>query len=227
MSTAISLDPASSDSFIVALSGVSASSYRVRSVQIFTGDLRSSYCFRAGRSIESVFAPEFSRSFLDVLRAQTLEDGAVEIPEFSAVAPGLGVSGLRIEPAQVGDEPGSLTLHFDRYVGDIKRVLRFLPSEELKPATVRERIAVEVLRDIVSPIFDLMSLAQPSSRDILKSHSGEVEARLSRLAAHQEEIKFFTGLLNRYVAGCQQDAAELGADPTDGLWPTKRHSAGR
>ena len=59
MSTAISLDPVSSDSFIVALSGVSASSYRVRSVQIFTGDLHSSYCFSAGRSVESVFAPEF------------------------------------------------------------------------------------------------------------------------------------------------------------------------
>ncbi|RLJ60684.1 hypothetical protein BCF46_0887 [Litoreibacter meonggei] len=227
MSTALSLGVSSSDSFIVYLSPEGARSYSVRSVWLVSGDMSNSYCFRAGRPIETIFVPEFYQSFLVALNAQALDDQTIELPDFEVSLPGVGVSGLRIERQPDGDEPDALRLSFHRYVGDVTRVLRFIPSAELKPATVRERIAVEVLRDIVSPIFDMMSLSEPSSRDILKSHSGAIEARLTRLTAQQEEIKFYTGLLKRYVAGCQQDAADLGGGSSDDMWPPMRHSAGR
>ena len=227
MSTALSLGVSSSDSFIVHLSPEGAHSFSVRSVWMVSGDMSNSYSFRAGRPIETIFVSEFYESLRAALNAHALDDQTTELPDFEVSLPGIGMSGLRIERQCEEDEPGVLRVSINRYVGDVTRVLRFLPSTELKPATVRERIAVEVLRDIVSPIFDMMSLSEPSSRDILKSHSGAIEARLTRLASQQEEIKFYTGLLKRYVAGCQQDASELVADPSDDTWQTKRHSAGR
>ena len=227
MSTALSLGLSSSDNFIVHLSSDGAHSYSVRSIRMVSGDMSNSYCFRAGRPIETIFVPEFYESFLAALKAHALDDQTTELPDFEVSLPGVGVSGLRVERQCKEGEPGVLKMSFHRYVGDVTRVLRFLPPAEMKPATVRERIAVEVLRDIVSPIFDMMSLSEPSSRDILKSHSGAIEARLTRLAAQQEEIKFYMGLLKRYVAGCQQDAAELLVDPSDDIRTTKRHSAGR
>ena len=227
MSTAIPLGAASRNSFIISLLGEGANSYRVGSVQIVSDDMRNSYCFGAGRSIESVFIPEFSRSFLGTLNRQDLQDSPLDLPDFSMILPGVGMSGLRIKLVQEGGEARRVTLHFRRYVGDILRVLCFLPAAELSPARVRERIAVEVLRDIVTPVFDLMSLCHPSSRDAVKNHSDAIAARLDRLAAQQEEIKFYTGMLARYVAGCQQDATETLEQPANDIPSAQGVGGGR
>lgn len=223
MFTATSLDGRSNERLIVSLSGSGAHSCRVRSLEIVSGDMTNRYCFSTSRPLEHVFAPEFASSFLAALGRENLQDGEIDVPMFSVILPGVGVSGLRIEPVHEGEDSGTLKLHFSRYVGDIMRVLRPLSLVEITPATVRERIAVEVLGDIVSPIFDIISLSQPGFTDVLKNNSEAIEQRLARLAAQQEEIEFYTGLLKRYVAGCMQDSAEKSDTTDDGLWPSKRY----
>ncbi|WP_281857042.1 hypothetical protein [Litoreibacter halocynthiae] len=215
MSTAKSLGLMSSDSVTIALTKYCDTTYRVRSIQLISGGMHSSFFFDTSRTIESVLVSEFADRFLALLNTQKIGSEPITLPDFEVFLPGVGVSGLRIDPAHGVDEPGSVRLSFDRHVGDMNRVLCFLPSADLPSATVRERIAVEVLSDIVSPIFDLISLSEPSSRDILKSHSGVIEARLKRLADQQEELSFYTGMLKRYVAGCQQDSIDLNTDDVD------------
>ncbi len=208
MSTAISLGPVPSDSLIVILSRESGDSYLVHSVQMVSGGMRNSHCFFPGRAVENTFVPEFSRSFLAILSKLGVDAVSFDEPAFSFSLPGIGISGLRIDPSQQGDPPNMMRLRFRRYVGDVTRILRYEQSVELPSATVRERIAVEVLRDIVTPIFDILSLSKSTSREVVQHHSAAIEARLDRLSIQQEEIEFYTGLLKRYVAGCQQDVVD-------------------
>ena len=215
MPTAIPIDPVFSDSLIVVLSRENAGTNLVRSVQMVSGDMRNSYCFRAGRSLDSAFAPEFTSSVISALDRQTTKFQLVDEPQFAFSLPGIGISGLRIDPQREVDDVSTVTLHFKRYVGDLSRVLLFERSFELPPATVRERIAVEVLRDIVSPIFDILSLSGPTFSEVVRVHSAAIQARLDRLEAQQEEIEFYSGLLKRYVAGCQEDAAEMQSKAND------------
>lgn len=208
MSTALSLGPVSNDSLILILSREASSRFLVRSVQMVSGDMRNSHCFTSGRSIQSAFVPEFGRSVLALLDAEDAEQQIFEKPDFSFSLPGIGISGLRIDfrPEDLPD--GALRLQFRRIVGDVTRVLDYERSVEVPSATVRERIAVEVLQDIVSPIFDMLSFAAGSSDKIVHQHSRSLQARLNRLTEQQEEIEFYTGLLKRYVSGCKEDAAE-------------------
>jgi len=170
-----------------------------------SGDMRTSHCFTSGREIRTAFVPEFAACILS--SAALASDGMTTLdrPEFSFSLPGVCISGLRVDSLQDGD----IRLHFRRYVGDVSRVLAFETSVEVLPATVRERIAVDVLRDIISPIFDMLSLAASSSPDVVDLHSEALQARLNRMQAQQQEIEFYTGMLKRYVSGCQHDVAEL------------------
>ncbi|SFR58719.1 hypothetical protein [Litoreibacter janthinus] len=210
----------SGESLVVALSRELAGAYRVRSVEVETDDMRKSYAFRSYRAIESVFVPRFADCLTELLQGQTDQTRSVQLPGFAFSGAGVGLSGLRIQPVIEGGEPRGITLFFKRYIGDAGQLLNFEASTELTPAAVRERIAVEVLSDIVTPIFDMMSLTEPSSKGILMDHGDEIEARLQKLAEQRKEIQFYTGLLQRYVAGCQEDAAKQAqAEPDARLSP--------
>jgi len=97
-------------------------------------------------------------------------------------------------------------LRMREYVGAIKSAFRFDPSLTVETASVRERIAVEVLRDIVNPLLDILSIARDAPPDVLERNSDAVKRQLRRMGARQEEINFYSGLLQRYIAGCRSDA---------------------
>lgn len=194
------------DSLVVIMSTGRDQPNSVYSVQMVSGEMRKAYCFHAGKSLDSVFAGTFARSFLPILDKITVENAEPVEVDYSFSTPGFSIAGLRVEDMSAEHGPGIVKLHFKRHIGDANQILVFEQSMEVTSATVRERVAVEVLRDIVSPIFDMLSLSASSSRDMYKNHSDAIQARLDRLSSQQDEIEFYTGLLKRYVAGCQQDA---------------------
>jgi hypothetical protein len=209
MSMAIPRGPVSSDSLIVILNRERAGAFLVRSVQIVSGDMRTSHCFTSGRAIEETFVPEFARNVLAIVEPAASCTKQLDDSGFSFALPGIEISGYRINPQPEGLPTERIRLLFRRYVGDVARIFEFEQSMAVPPATVRERIAVDVLRDIISPIFDMLSLASSSPSNVMELHSAAIQARLDRMMAQQQEIEFYTGMLKRYVAGCQHDAAEL------------------
>ncbi|SDW09605.1 hypothetical protein [Litoreibacter albidus] len=209
MTMALPFSSETGDTLAVVLSHDSAGDYVVRSVVIESGSIRNSYVFRAGRPVGSTFIPDFARCIHAILRRCARASQPLAEPEFEFFSPGIGLSELYGTPVADDDCPNAVELRFERYVGDATQLLLLERSLEVAPATIRERIAVEVLRDIVSPIFDMMSLSEPHMHDVVQQHTGAIQARLDRLAAQQEEIKLYTGLLKRYVDGCRQDAAAL------------------
>ncbi|EPX80658.1 hypothetical protein [Litoreibacter arenae] len=197
-------------------------SFRVSSLELVSDDIANSYSFRKGRPLDVVFVPEFARTLLTLLLRTPVEDEAVLMPDFAFSHTGIGLSGLSLHAEPDGRV---IVMRFKRYVGDMRRVLQFEQSTELSPADMRERIAVDVLEDIISPIFDMLALADMGGRDVLNLHADAIAARLDKVAAQQEELKFFIGLLKRYVAGCQEDAALAGWKPSKDVVPLKRHGS--
>lgn len=180
----------------------------VKSVEIMTGDMRNRYSFRGGRAVANVFQQDLADLMNSAIAKMSDGDRLLSLPDFLYSIPGLVLSGMRVLTSPMEDGGDAVMVRFKYYVGAIKQIFRFEPSMMISSPTVRERIAVDVLHDIVSPIFDLLSLSQSTSRALLADHAEAVGRRLDRLDQQMEELKFYSGLLQRYVAGCQHDAAQ-------------------
>jgi hypothetical protein len=98
-------------------------------------------------------------------------------------------------------------MRFRKYFGNIKAAFKFDHSFTISSASVREKIAVEVLRDILTPLVDMINLNRPEYRAVIENHAPVLQKRLDQIATKQEELNFYSGLLQRYVAGCRQDSA--------------------
>ncbi|MEP3346860.1 MAG: hypothetical protein ABJN34_09495 [Litoreibacter sp.] len=207
MSTANLLGPTPRVNFKIKLTLERDGRFLVRLVQVGLDEISHRYEFALGRPIEQTLLPEFVSSFSDELGYFLKDRKAVCNPLYSFSMLGVGVSGLNIDSADDGDDFDGITLNFRRFVGDLTRVLLFEQTLDVSTASVRERIAVDVLSDIISPIFDMLSLSRNGGRSCVTTHSAAIQARLDQLNTQQEEMEFYVGLLKRYVAGCQHDAA--------------------
>jgi hypothetical protein len=57
-------------------------------------------------------------------------------------------------------------------------------------------------------LVDMINLNRPEYRAVIENHSLVLQKRLDHIATRQEELNFYSGLLQRYVAGCRQDLAQ-------------------
>ncbi|PTX54373.1 hypothetical protein C8N43_3187 [Litoreibacter ponti] len=207
--TALTLeDSTDSDRFVINLTRSGGGEILVNSIEIANGEMRNRYSFRADRDVFSVLQRDVAQHILEAIAKLRTGERILSLPDFLYSIPGLVLSGMRILSSPFEGGGDSIMVRFKYYVGAIKEIFQFEPSMAVASHTVRERIAVDVLHDIVSPLFDILSLSQSNSRGLLTDHAQAVGRRLDRLDVQMEELKFYSGLLQRYVAGCQQDALE-------------------
>ncbi|MEM9432467.1 MAG: hypothetical protein AAGA12_00990 [Pseudomonadota bacterium] len=196
------------DTFVVHLSRGMNGVVKVTSVELILSEMRNRYSFKAGQEIEDVFSIELAAKIQSALTSIGRDDRMVSLPEFEVTSKGLIVSGLRILITRLEDGAEAIMLRFRHYVGAIKSAFKFDPNMTIDSASMREKIAVEVLRDIVTPLFDVVAFSQLAPSDDIDLHRRAIEERLGRISSRQEEINFYIGLLQRYVAGCRTDALE-------------------
>lgn len=206
MSSIEALDAPDKDRFVVHISREKNARIRVMSVELQHSDMRNRYSFKQGRSLSEVFVEPLAEALSTALRRVAGTDRIVAMPDFKITLPGLVMGGLRILSTVTENGVEMIMLRMREYVGAIKSAFRFDPSLTVEAASVRERIAVEVLRDIVNPLLDILSIARDAPPDVLERNSDAVKRQLRRMGARQEEINFYSGLLQRYIAGCRSDA---------------------
>jgi len=206
MSADHALETTESDHFVVHVIRGKNAEIRVSSVELMQPDLRNRYSFRNARSLSELFVRELADALEGALKR--FERGAriLSMPDFTVQLPGLVLGGLRLLSTRLEDGTDAIMMRVREYVGSIKSAFRFDHAFSLDSPCVRERIAVEVLKDIVNPLLDILSIAKEAPPEVLRSNSDALNRQLRRMGARQEELSFYTGMLQRYIAGCREDA---------------------
>lgn len=199
-------ETAEADSFIINLRREAGRFPTVASVELLLPEMRNRYSFNPRKSLHEMFQADFADRLEASINRLAPNERIVSLPEFIYEIPGLVLAGMRILITSLEDGVEIIMLRFRRYIGAVKSLFRFDPAMTVSSTTTRERIAVDVLEDIISPLFDLLSLDVPGMDEVIEKHALAIRKRLSQLSMRQDEIVFFTGLLQRYVAGCQDDA---------------------
>jgi hypothetical protein len=168
--------------------------------------MRNRFSFKDGRAINDVFKPEISTKLKVAVGGIGAAERMVALPDFAVSMPGLVLSGLRILISRGENGSEAIMLRFRRYIGAIRSAFCFDSSMSVEAPTAREKIAVEVLRDLVTPVFDILTLRDHGSDRAVNENSTAINRSLTRVATRKDELDFYTGLLQRYVAGCRSDA---------------------
>lgn len=201
-------DGGDKDTFVIHLMRGTTGVVKVTSVELIMTDLRNRYSFKAGQLIEDVFSVDLASKVQSALTSVRSNDRLISMPDFEVSTNSVIISGLRILVTRLEDGAEAIMMRFRHYIGAIKSAFKFDPAMAIESASMREKIAVEVLRDIVTPLFDVVAFSQAvPAHDIDRNHRA-IEQRLGRISSRQDEINFYIGLLQRYVAGCRTDALE-------------------
>lgn len=207
MAMAHANDPDDRDLFVLHLTRGTDAVPRVVSIELSSSEMRNLYAFKTARDLSEVFVDDLAHEIEGAITSVLDGERAVALPDFEVSLPGLLVSGLRILCTKIEGENDVIMMRFRDYVGAIKSAFRFDPSFAVTSASVRERIAVEVLRDILTPLVDMINLNRPEYRAVIENHAIVLQKRLDAIAKRQKELNFYSGLLQRYVAGCRQDSS--------------------
>lgn len=205
MSAIDALDVSDNDRFVVHLSRRGDGEVTVTSIDLQHSDIRNRYSFKQGRSLHEVFTPALAQAMNSALANLVKGERIVSLPDFSVALPGVVLGGLRILRTKAEDGVDLIMLRVREFVGSIKSAFRFDQTMVIDSISMRERIAVEVLRDIVNPLLDIMTIVGDAPADVLDNNSDTIRRQLRRMSSRQDEINFYTGLLKRYVAGCRSD----------------------
>ncbi|MEM7472020.1 MAG: hypothetical protein AAF340_11775 [Pseudomonadota bacterium] len=187
----------------------------ISSVELLSADIRNRYSFKQLRGLSDVFVEPLSKAIERALRSVGPHNRIVALPDFEVTLPGLVIGGLRLLHSKAEDGAEIIMLRFGEYVGAIKSAFVFDPAMPVTSASMRERIAIEVLRDIVNPLLDILSIARDAPPHVLESNAAAIDRQLKRMGMRQNEINFYNGLLKRYIAGCRSDAAIDAANELD------------
>lgn len=208
MSSIEALDVSDNDRFVVRLTRRKDDSIRVTHVELTHADIHNRYTFKQGRSLKDVFSSTFAAALEEALANVRGKEQLLSMPDFKISLPGLVLGGLRILCKKAKDGQDLILVRVREYVGSIKSAFRFDPSLAVDTASVRERVAVEVLRDIVNPLLDILSISRDASPEMIDNNSAAIRRQLQRMSLRQDEINFYIGLLKRYIAGCRSDAEQ-------------------
>lgn len=200
-------EQADSDTFVIHMTRAIGEQAKVTSIELLSADMRNRYSFKEPRVLDQVFAGQLSVEIEQTLASFQDQDRVVSLPDFAVDLPGLLLSGLRVLLTRIEGGVEVIMMRFREYIGTIKSAFKFDSSFAISSASVRERIAVEVLRDIITPLVDMINLNKPEYRAVIENHAPVLQKRLDQIATKQEELNFYGGLLQRYVAGCRQDLA--------------------
>lgn len=206
----LTLQPA----FEVAIELRPGSDVLVRSIRLKRGPVENCFSFSCPMTLQEAFVTPLALRLITLIENIDAKTSVVEFPELTVQAPGVVMSGMSAEFSRLEGGPDILFLRFRDYLGLPTNFLAFDPQMEVTSNAMRERVALDVLRDVVTPLFDLISLARHSSSFELGSNVQRIEAMFERLLEQQTQVTFYSNLLGRYVAGLREENQLRRSDPS-------------
>ncbi|MEM8569800.1 MAG: hypothetical protein AAGG56_02730 [Pseudomonadota bacterium] len=200
------MTPETADVFSLTISRDVDQEFSVRSVDILGRNMRHRISFTSASGIYEVFERELADCIRAVLDRLPMKAHVYSDPDFVIELPGLTLARLRVLIKVVGSGAAQIIMRFRYFIGSLQSAFRVDTHLSLPTVEHREKIAIETLSDIATPIF---SLALAGSKQIEKSKDLELVLRkLENLSERASELNFYLSLLTRYVSECSRISSE-------------------
>lgn len=152
----------------------------------------------------------FQPGVADIL--QTLSDDvaatdgvSLSQPDFLFESGACLLKGARLLEGRDKDGRQMVTLRFKYFVGNLDDLIKLSTAITAPSLHHRERIAVEALADVASPLLRLATITQ--HRALSVSQKSAVETQLAMIEDRAAELQFHLGMLTRYVRQCSEALA--------------------
>jgi hypothetical protein len=183
----------------------------LQSVDLNGRGARHRISFTRGSRIRDVFQAELAECIEALLERLPTHGHAFSDPDFLIELPGLTLARLSVLVRAMADGAAQIVLRFRYFIGSLQNAFRTELRLPLPTLDHRERIAVEALADIATPIFSLALADRAHVRT--KEDEDIVLRRLEQLSARACELNFYLTLLTRYVSDCSEARMRSRAEP--------------
>lgn len=198
--------PEAIDVFSMTITREVGEDYSVRSVDILGSTMRHRVSFTQTSRIRDVFQPDLADCIESILERLPPNTHVFSDPDFIIELPGLTLARLRVLIQVAANGASQIILRFRYFIGGLQSVFRVDAHMRIPTLEHRERIAVEALADIATPMF---SLALANMDHVRTAHDKElVQRKLEELSGRASEINFYLSLLTRYVTACSKESLE-------------------
>lgn len=175
----------------------------VASVSLHSEELKNSMHFAGRRSIAEVFHPDFADYLESVIKRAVGAPMVLTEPDVIKSLGGAVVARMRMLVNKAMDGGRYITIRFAYFIGSLARLFKRDEFAHHAPLPHRERVAVQALDSICTP---LTNIASHLDRILEDRHATEsVRSRLRKIEDETVELKFYTELLRRYVDDCARD----------------------
>lgn len=192
----------------------SAAELRIEAAEFRQGSIRGRLAFDAANRLADLCRDDFAQVLGDIWAQLGRSPCRLDRPDYLAACGPASLTGLDALHTP-GRRPGRscALVCFTGFTGtprDLFKVRLPFTGEVLEQ---RERLAVEALADIVSPLLRLASL--PGDGPYCGEQTERIAARLNLLRDQADDLYFKFGLLSRYVRECGDQGRDFGRrDPT-------------
>lgn len=204
----------SADMFVLTLRWSPDQDPTVLSCDLIHRDFHNRISFSKRAGLFDVFRPQLARALAEIIDSIQHKRQVLSQPDFQVDLPNLVLGGLRLLVSSAKDGARQIIIRFKHFLGSLQDA--FAVDIGLRSAVLphRERVAVEALVDIVGPLLNLADLRRPN---LDEREAMAVEKSLEELAQNSYMLRFYTGLLVRYVNECKATGARM----TDARTPAR------
>lgn len=175
----------------------------VASVSLHSEELKNTLHFAGRRSITDVFHPDFAEYIESIISRAVGAPMVLTEPDVIKSLGGAVVARMRMLVNKAMDGGRYITIRFAYFIGSLARLFKRDEFAHHTPLPHRERVAVQALDSICTP---LTNIASHLDRILEDRHATEsVRSRLRKIEDETVELKFYTELLRRYVDDCARD----------------------
>lgn len=204
-----------SDMFSINLSDDSIRGLRVQSVEILSPDLRQKLSFRGAMDLKDVFVPLLANRLERVLSRISDGNGVHTKPDLVITFPGLVLARLRILVHRTPEGARQVLMRFKYFIGGLQNAFR-VQTHFTEPSLLhREKLAIEALTEIATPLFDIANAALAS--DQVEDIQRALQEHLLHLSENAQELSFYLTMLARYASEAAQTREQLAVEKIDPL----------
>ena len=180
-----------------------AGDLRVFSMEMAFDGVKHRLNFDKKNRLWDVFTTEIASEIMDVIGRMGPETHLFTDPDYEISHNGTKLAGLRAMRWTDKRKGRQVIVRFKYFMGGVDRLLRARVPFTRSLLDHREKIAIEALSDITTPLLNIATI--PANMDITQEQRETIEAKLAVISDRASDLQFYISLLTRYVRECAED----------------------
>jgi len=186
--------------------------FRVGSMELMFEGVKHQLKFSKRNRLFDVFLEPFAQELLEILGELGPKTHLFTDPDHEITVANATLVGLRVMRWKDDHRGRQTIVRFKYFVGAVDGLLRTRVPFTRSVLDHRERIAVEALADIATPLLGLARV--PSDIELSQDQRDKIEAKLAAISDCASDLQFYISLLTRYVRECSEELPKPLAAPT-------------